>query len=76
MLTARNVAPRGLPTWWRWAAREECWEEEGEGWEESGGERRNSWVTAIPMEAKESEVRRYERYVRSVRDQRLRSGVV
>lgn len=57
---ARNVAPSGLPTW-----RSFIWGEEG------ASSRRvvfslNNWVTAMPIEAKEREVRSQARKVRSV----------
>lgn len=68
MEMAMKVAPRGLPTWRR------AWWEEGEGegllgeeWEEGREElRRKSWVIAMPMEAKEREVRSQARKVRSL----------
>jgi hypothetical protein len=60
ILIAMKVEPRGLPTWWR------CWFG-------CGGLlppimevlRRNSWVIAMPMLAKEREVRSHARKVRS-----------
>ena len=63
----KNVAPRGLPT------ERSLVDAEGD-CIASGSEgaidvlRRNSWVTAIPMLAKESEVRSHARNVRSEED--------
>lgn len=66
MEIATKVAPRGLPTWRRRAAGETCGEGEFDesGWREEF--RRKSWVTAMPIEAKEREVRSQARKVRSV----------
>ena len=61
---AINVAPSGFPTWRRREA-----EEEGEDGLEGLGARvvlrRKSWVIAMPIEAKEREVRSQARKVRS-----------
>ena len=62
MEMAMKVAPRGLPTWRRWWAGVCGVEGEEEGREEF---RRKSCVTAMPMEAKEREVRSQARKVRS-----------
>ena len=53
------MAPKGLPTW-----RSFSWGEEGEV-SLMVVLRRKSWVTAMPMEAKEREVRSQARKVRS-----------
>lgn len=60
-----NVAPRGLPRWRRWSLGLSA------DWRWCGGLerevlRRKSWVIAMPMEAKEREVRSQARNVRSV----------
>jgi hypothetical protein len=67
MEMAMKVAPRGFPIWRRcvdWEA------EDGEDGDEEGGEemvefKRKSWVIAMPIEAKEREVRSQARKVRS-----------
>jgi hypothetical protein len=76
-----KVAPSGLPRWrslwrlWRCASVVVSEEEEEEGLVDEGEEevsgrrdelRRKSWVIAMPMEAKEREVRSQARKVRSV----------
>lgn len=63
----KNVAPRGLPT-------ERNFVEAAKDCTVSGSDEaievfnRNNWVTAIPMLAKESEVRNHARNVRSKQD--------
>jgi hypothetical protein len=69
-----KVAPSGLPRWrslWRlWRCASAATSEEEEGLEDVSGRRdelrRKSWVIAMPMEAKEREVRSQARKVRSV----------
>jgi hypothetical protein len=75
---AMKVAPRGLPTWRRraWGVSRVVGEDErvdgvdgvdGElWWEVRVVFRRKSWVIAMPMEAKERDVRSQARKVRSV----------
>lgn len=73
MLIAMKVAPRGLPTCRKRACGvwDCCWRGEEDWWE--GFEwglvmevfNRKSWVTAMPIEAKEREVRSQARKVRS-----------
>lgn len=67
-----KVAPSGLPRWrslrrlWLWAtAVASVLEDEGEVSWRRDELRRNSWVIAMPMEAKEREVRSQARKVRS-----------
>lgn len=67
MPIAKNVAPRGLPTWRSFWVGELPLGELGGLWEEKFVLRRKSCVTAIPIEAKEREVRSQARKVRSVR---------
>lgn len=65
MLMPMKVAPKGLPRWRRcfWGLYDAEGEEEGF---ESEVLRRKSWVIAMPIEAKEREVRSQARKVRSV----------
>lgn len=77
METAMKVAPRGLPTWRRRVLESDGEGDEGlDGLAEEGLEaievlRRKSCVTAMPMLAKEREVRSQARKVRSGLSQKI-----
>jgi hypothetical protein len=64
ILIAMNVAPRGLPRCLRCVFCDFWWWDGEE--EDNDVLRRKSWVMAMPMEAKEREVRSQARKVRSV----------
>lgn len=67
MAMPRNVAPRGLPSWWRVLAPDCADAESGEEEEDEEPElRRNNCVIAMPMEANASDVRSQARKVRSI----------